>query len=114
MQFGKTLVGAIIGAALGIGLLIAVYLLFGIDKMWMAIPVAIVDGLGRSNGGGDERTCKLSARRNHCRARDGRLPRRLSDHESRGKSPGDETVSKASSSRRQTPDEAGRTGRREG
>jgi hypothetical protein len=46
MQFGKTLVGAIIGAALGIGLLIAVYLLFGIDKMWMAIPVALLTGLG--------------------------------------------------------------------
>ena len=46
MQFGKTLVGAIIGAALGIGLLIAVYLAAGIDKMWMAIPVAILTGLG--------------------------------------------------------------------
>src|SRR6476659_9945218 len=46
MQFGKTLVGAIVGAALGIGLLIAVYLLAGIDKMWMAIPVAILTGLG--------------------------------------------------------------------
>src|SRR6185436_2541032 len=46
MQFGKTLVGAVIGAALGIGLLVAVYLLFGIDKMWMAIPVAVLTGLG--------------------------------------------------------------------
>jgi hypothetical protein len=46
MQFGKTLVGAIIGAILGIGLLIAVYLMFGIDKMWMAIPVALLTGLG--------------------------------------------------------------------
>jgi ABC-type antimicrobial peptide transport system permease subunit len=46
MQVGKTFVGAIIGAALGIGLLIAVYLLFGIDKMWMAIPVALLTGLG--------------------------------------------------------------------
>src|SRR5215216_3841827 len=46
MQLGKTLVGAIIGAALGIGLLIAVYLAFGIDKMWMAIPVALLTGLG--------------------------------------------------------------------
>ena len=46
MQFGKTVVGAIIGAALGIGLLIAVYLMFGIDKMWMAIPVALLTGLG--------------------------------------------------------------------
>ena len=46
MQLGKSLVGAIIGAALGIGLLIVVYLLLGIDKMWMAIPVAILTGLG--------------------------------------------------------------------
>jgi ABC-type antimicrobial peptide transport system permease subunit len=46
MQLGKTLVGAIIGAILGIGLLVAVYFLFGIDKMWMAIPVALLTGLG--------------------------------------------------------------------
>jgi predicted lipid-binding transport protein (Tim44 family) len=46
MQLGKTIVGAIIGAVLGIGLLIVVYLFFGIDKMWMAIPVAILTGLG--------------------------------------------------------------------
>jgi hypothetical protein len=46
MQLGKAIVGAIIGAVLGIGLLIAVYLFFGVDKMWMAIPVAILTGLG--------------------------------------------------------------------
>src|SRR6266480_2980713 len=46
MQLGKTLVGAIIGAALGIGLLLAVFLFAGIDKMWMAIPVALLTGLG--------------------------------------------------------------------
>ena len=46
MQLGKTIVGAIIGAVLGIGLLIVVYLFFGVDKMWMAIPVAILTGLG--------------------------------------------------------------------
>jgi hypothetical protein len=46
MQLGKTLVGAVIGAAVGIGLLIAVYLLSGIDKMWMAIPIAVTTGLG--------------------------------------------------------------------
>lgn len=46
MQLGKTLVGAIIGAALGIGVLVAVFLAFGIDQMWMAIPVAILTGLG--------------------------------------------------------------------
>jgi hypothetical protein len=46
MQFGKTLVGGIIGAVLGIALLIVVYLVAGIDKMWMAIPVAVLTGLG--------------------------------------------------------------------
>jgi hypothetical protein len=46
MQLGKSIVGAIIGALLGICLLIAVYLIFGIDKMWMAIPVALLTGLG--------------------------------------------------------------------
>jgi hypothetical protein len=46
MQLGKSIVGAIIGAILGIVLLIAVYWVFGIDKMWMAIPVAILTGLG--------------------------------------------------------------------
>lgn len=46
MQFGKSLVGGIIGAAVGIGLLLAVYRLFGIDKGWLAIPFAIVTGLG--------------------------------------------------------------------
>ncbi len=46
MQFGKTIVGAIIGAILGVGLLVAVYFLFGVDKMWMAIPVALLTGLG--------------------------------------------------------------------
>jgi hypothetical protein len=46
MQLGKTLVGAIIGAALGVGLLVIVYLQFGKDNMWMAIPVAILTGLG--------------------------------------------------------------------
>ncbi len=46
MQLGKTLVGAIIGAALGIGLLLVAYLQFGIDKMWLAIPVALLTGFG--------------------------------------------------------------------
>lgn len=46
MQLGKALVGAIIGAALGIGLLVAVYLAFAIDQVWLAIPVAILTGLG--------------------------------------------------------------------
>jgi hypothetical protein len=46
MQLGKALVGAIIGAALGIGLLIAVYLLFQIDHVALAIGVALLTGLG--------------------------------------------------------------------
>jgi hypothetical protein len=46
MQPGKTLVGAIMGAILGVALLAAVYFIFSIDKMWMAIPVALLTGLG--------------------------------------------------------------------
>ncbi len=46
MQLGKSLVGAIIGAVVGIILLIAVHMQWGIDKSWMAIPVAIITGLG--------------------------------------------------------------------
>jgi hypothetical protein len=47
MQLGKTLVGAIIGGVLGIGLCIAIYYLTeGFDKPWLAIPVAILTGLG--------------------------------------------------------------------
>jgi len=46
MQLGKSLVGGIIGAALGIGLLVAIYLLFGLDHVGLAVPVAILTGLG--------------------------------------------------------------------
>ena len=46
MQLGKTLVGAIIGAAVGIGMLVAVYVMMGIDRFWLAIPFAIITGLG--------------------------------------------------------------------
>jgi ABC-type antimicrobial peptide transport system permease subunit len=46
MQLGKALVGAIIGAAVGIGMLIAVYTTLGLDKFWLAIPFAIITGLG--------------------------------------------------------------------
>jgi hypothetical protein len=46
MQFGKTLIGGIIGAALGVGLLVLVYHQFGKDNMWLSIPVAILTGLG--------------------------------------------------------------------
>jgi hypothetical protein len=46
MQLGKTLVGAIIGAVLGILLLLVVNLVFRFDQTWLAIPVAILVGLG--------------------------------------------------------------------
>jgi hypothetical protein len=46
MQLGKTLIGAIIGAALGILLLVVVNFLFHLDAVWLAIPVAILTGLG--------------------------------------------------------------------
>jgi hypothetical protein len=46
MQLGKALLGAIIGAAVSIGLLLAVYLTLGIDKVWLSIPFALITGLG--------------------------------------------------------------------
>jgi hypothetical protein len=46
MQLGKTIVGAVIGAALGIALLVVVFLMFHIDRVWLAIPVALLTGLG--------------------------------------------------------------------
>ncbi|MEX0612811.1 MAG: hypothetical protein WD738_07055 [Pirellulales bacterium] len=46
MQLGKSLLGAIIGAALGIGVLIGVYVLFGIDAVWLAVVVALITGMG--------------------------------------------------------------------
>jgi len=47
MQLGKALVGALVGGVIGIGLCIAVYYLTGgWDKAWLAIPVALLTGLG--------------------------------------------------------------------
>jgi hypothetical protein len=47
MQLGKSLIGAIIGGLVGIALCIAVTKLSGgWDKMWLAIPVALLTGLG--------------------------------------------------------------------
>jgi hypothetical protein len=46
MQLGKTIVGALIGAALGIGLLVVVFLIFHLDRVWLAVPVALLTGLG--------------------------------------------------------------------
>jgi hypothetical protein len=46
MQLGKSLVGALVGGALGIVVLVLVHALTGWDRYWMAIPVAIATGLG--------------------------------------------------------------------
>ena len=46
MQLGKALVGAIVGAVLGVGVLVAVYLIFGMDAVWLAVIVAALTGLG--------------------------------------------------------------------
>lgn len=46
MQFGKSLLGAILGAAVSIGLLIAAHFLLQRDNVWMAIPFALITGLG--------------------------------------------------------------------
>lgn len=46
MQFGKSLLGAILGAAVSIGLLIGAYLLLQRDNVWLAIPFALITGLG--------------------------------------------------------------------
>jgi hypothetical protein len=46
MQLGKALVGALIGAALGIGLLVVAFVVFHLDRVWLAIPVALLTGLG--------------------------------------------------------------------
>jgi hypothetical protein len=46
MQLGRTIIGAVIGAAIGIAIMVAVYLALGFDKVWMALPVAILTGLG--------------------------------------------------------------------
>jgi hypothetical protein len=46
MQLGKALVGALIGGALGIGLLIAAHTFFQMDGWWLAILVALLVGLG--------------------------------------------------------------------
>jgi hypothetical protein len=44
MQFGKSLLGGIIGAAVGVALLFAIYRFS--DGFWSAIPFAILTGLG--------------------------------------------------------------------
>ncbi|HEX3601492.1 MAG TPA: hypothetical protein VHU84_15180, partial [Lacipirellulaceae bacterium] len=44
MQFGKSLLGAILGAAVGIAFLFALYRFS--DGFWSAIPFALITGLG--------------------------------------------------------------------
>ena len=46
MQLGKSLMGAVIGGVLGIALCLVIYFASGWDKAWLAIPVAILTGLG--------------------------------------------------------------------
>lgn len=46
MQLGKALVGAVIGGAIGIALMVAAYFLFAADQAWLAIVVALCAGLG--------------------------------------------------------------------
>ena len=46
MQLGKSLLGALLGAIVGVIVLIAIHMQWGIDKNWLAIPVAILTGLG--------------------------------------------------------------------
>lgn len=46
MHFKSALLGAVVGGAVGIGVLIAAYFLFGADHMALAVVVAILTGLG--------------------------------------------------------------------
>jgi hypothetical protein len=46
MQLGKSLVGALVGGAVGIAALIGIHMLTGWDKAWLAILVAIITGVG--------------------------------------------------------------------
>lgn len=46
MQLGRSIIGAIIGAVIGIAVMIGIYLATSIDSAWLALPVAILTGLG--------------------------------------------------------------------
>jgi hypothetical protein len=46
MQLGKSLVGAVIGAAIGIGMLFVASMFMRLDGVWLSIPFAILTGLG--------------------------------------------------------------------
>ena len=46
MQLGKALVGAVIGSAIGVGLILAIYYAIALDHTALAILVAVCAGLG--------------------------------------------------------------------
>jgi hypothetical protein len=46
VQLGKSLLGAVVGGAIGIGLVIATYYFFSLDHVGLAILVAVCVGLG--------------------------------------------------------------------
>jgi hypothetical protein len=46
MQLGRTIIGAVIGAAIGIAVMAAIYMAFKLDSAWLALPVAVLTGLG--------------------------------------------------------------------
>ncbi len=46
MQLGKSLVGAVVGGVIGVGLVVALYNFFAIDNAWLAVLVAVCAGLG--------------------------------------------------------------------
>jgi hypothetical protein len=46
MQLGKALIGAVIGSAVGIGLILAIYYAIALDHTALAILVAVCAGLG--------------------------------------------------------------------
>jgi hypothetical protein len=46
MQLGKALIGAVIGSAIGVGLILAIYYAIALDHTALAILVAVCAGLG--------------------------------------------------------------------
>jgi hypothetical protein len=46
MQLGRSLVGAVVGGVLGLGLVVALYNFYATDNAWLAILVAVCAGLG--------------------------------------------------------------------
>jgi hypothetical protein len=46
MHLGKALIGALIGSVVGVGVLIGIHLLTGVEQGWLAVLVALMTGLG--------------------------------------------------------------------